>query len=160
MNTTLTSHPWDDRLPTAPAPVAAYVPVRSHRQGDMLTLLTSGMLPMVDGKLAFVGKVGGSGLALEQASQAARQCVLNGLAALKAELGSLAAIEQVLKVTVFVASNDGFDQQPQVANGASHALVEVLGDAIGRHARSAVGVAMLPLNAPVEVELTVVAGSL
>jgi enamine deaminase RidA (YjgF/YER057c/UK114 family) len=115
------------------------------------------MLPMVQGQLAFTGKVGGNGLSVEQANQAARQCVLNALAALKAELDSLAAITQVVKVTVFVASNDGFDQQPQVANGASHTLTDVLGDTIGRHARSAVGVAMLPLNAPVEVEVTVVA---
>jgi enamine deaminase RidA (YjgF/YER057c/UK114 family) len=115
------------------------------------------MLPMSKGELAYTGKVGGNGLSVEQANQAAKQCVLNALAALKTELGSLSAIIQVVKVTVFVASNEGFDQQPQVANGASHTLTDVLGEAIGRHARSAVGVAMLPLNAPVEVEVTVVA---
>jgi enamine deaminase RidA (YjgF/YER057c/UK114 family) len=116
---------------------------------------TSGMLPMRDGQLLFRGHVGDEGLSVEQAQQAARQCVLNALASIKAQTGSLNAIAKVVKITVFVMSQPNFYQQPLVANGASHALTEVLGDAIGSHARSAVGVANLPMEAPVEVEVIV-----
>lgn len=134
-------------LPAAPKPVAAYVPaVRSGHH-----VFVSGQLPFVDGKLPQTGRVGDA-VTLEEAQGHARQCVLNGLAVLKAELGDLSAIKRIVRVGVFVACVDGFAQQPQVANGASEFLVEVFGDA-GRHARAAVGVNALPLNAPVEIEL-------
>lgn len=144
-------HPWDSQLPEPPAPVATYVPV--VRTGNLL--FTAGMLPMRNGALLFRGPVGDDGLALEQAQQAARQAVLNALAAIRAEVGSLARIDRVVKMTVFVLSTAKFFQQPLVANGASHTLVEVLGETVGRHARSAVGVSNLPLEASVEVELVV-----
>lgn len=146
-----TEHPWDGQLPTVPRPVASYV--TAVRQDNWI--FTSGMLPMRDGQLTFRGHVGEEGLSVEQAQQAARQCVLNALAAIKAEAGSLSRVARVVKMTVFVMSQPNFFQQPLVANGASHTLTEVLGDAIGTHARSAVGVANLPLEAPVEVELIV-----
>ena len=101
----------------------------------------------------FTGKVGAA-VTQEQAVEAARQCGLNALAAIRAEVGELSAVKQVVKAVVFVASTPDFTGQPQVANGVSEMLGEVFGDA-GRHARSAVGVAVLPLDAPVEVELVV-----
>ena len=136
-------------LPKVAAPVAAYVP--AVRTGDHV--YTSGQLPMVEGTLAATGKVGAD-VDAEQAKQLARTCALNALAAVKAEIGDLGKVRRVVKVVGFVASAPGFTGQPGVVNGASELLGEVFGDA-GKHARSAVGVAVLPLDAPVEVELVV-----
>ncbi|MFO7172777.1 MAG: RidA family protein [Bacillota bacterium] len=136
-------------LPPAPRPVAAYVP--AVKSGNLV--YTSGQLPLVEGKLPFTGKVG-AGVTLEQGKEAARIAVLNALAVVRETVGSLDRVTRVVKATVFVASAPGFNGQPQVANGASELLQEVFGEA-GRHARSAVGVAELPLDAPVEVELVV-----
>lgn len=138
-------------VPEVAAPVAAYVP--AVREGNYV--YTSGQLPFVDGKLPVTGKVGeGEGLvSLEDAEEMARLCALNGLAAARGLLGSLEKIEQVVKVTAFVASDPSFTGQPAVANGASVFLGRVFGDS-GIHVRSAVGVAVLPLDAPVEVEFT------
>jgi enamine deaminase RidA (YjgF/YER057c/UK114 family) len=136
-------------VPDVVPPVAAYVP--TVRTGNLI--FTSGQLPMRDGAMSATGKVGGS-VTPEQGYEAARQSALNALAAVKAEIGSLDDIKRVVKVVVFVASAADFTGQPQVANGASEFLGEVFGDA-GRHARSAVGVSALPLDAPVEVELIV-----
>ena len=136
-------------VPDVVAPLAAYVPaVRSGQH-----VFTSGQLPMRDGSMIATGKVGGE-VTPEEAVDCARQCALNALAAVRAEVGELAAVRRVVKVVVFVASAPEFTGQPGVANGASELLGEVFGDA-GRHARSAVGVAALPLDAPVEVELVV-----
>jgi len=140
-------------LPAVAAPLAAYVP--TVRTGDLV--FTSGQLPFVDGQLPAVGKVGAE-VAIERGAECARLAALNGLAAVAAELGSLEDVARVVKVVVFVASAPGFTAQAQVGNGASQLLGEVFGDA-GRHARSAVGVASLPLDAPVEVELLVEAVS-
>ena len=136
-------------VPQVAPPVAAYVP--AVRDGDRV--FTAGQLPMRDGQVLTPGKVGGA-VSEEEAYLAARQCALNALAALKAELGELSAVKRVVKVVVFVASTPDFTAQPKVANGASELLGEVFGEA-GVHARSAVGVAALPLDAPVEVELIV-----
>lgn len=114
---------------------------------------TSGQVPMRDGKLLAVGKVG-KDVTPEQGYECARQCAYNCLGAIKAAIGNLEMIERVIKVVAFVNSAPGFSGQPAVANGASDFLVKVFGDA-GKHARSAVGVAELPLNAPVEVEVVV-----
>lgn len=135
-------------LPPVAAPVAAYVP--AVRTGDVV--YTSGQLPFVDGALPVAGKVGGS-VDADTAKAAARTCALNALAAID-DLVGLDSIVRVVKVVGFVASADGFTGQPGVINGASEFLGEVFGDA-GVHARSAVGVAELPLGAPVEVELIV-----
>ncbi|SDS71404.1 Enamine deaminase RidA, house cleaning of reactive enamine intermediates, YjgF/YER057c/UK114 family [Nocardioides scoriae] len=136
-------------VPEVAAPVAAYVPaVRSGSQ-----VFTSGQLPMRQGQLLLTGKVGGE-VSLEEAVDCARQCALNALAAVRAEVGDLSAVVRVVKVVVFVASTADFTAQPQVANGVSELLGQVFGDT-GRHARSAVGVSVLPLDAPVEVELLV-----
>jgi enamine deaminase RidA (YjgF/YER057c/UK114 family) len=137
------------KLPEVAAPVAAYVP--AVRTGNYVH--TSGQLPFADGTLVATGKVGAD-VAPDVAAACARRCALNALAAVKAELGDLSAVTRVVKVVAFVASDPEFTGQPQVANGASELLGEVFGDA-GRHARSAVGVAVLPLDAPVEVELVV-----
>lgn len=136
-------------VPQVAAPVAAYVP--AVRSGNHV--FTSGQLPMREGQLMLTGKVGGE-VTQEQAVECARQCALNALAAIRAEVGELAAIKRVVKVVAFVASTPDFTGQPLVANGVSELLGEVFGDA-GRHARSAVGVPVLPLDAPVEVELLV-----
>jgi enamine deaminase RidA (YjgF/YER057c/UK114 family) len=136
-------------VPGVAAPVAAYIP--AIRSGNHV--YTSGQLPMRDGRLLHTGAVGGV-VSQDEAVDCARQCALNALAAIKAEVGELAAVKQVVKVVVFVASTPDFTNQPLVANGVSELLGEVFGDA-GRHARSAVGVAVLPLHAPVEVELLV-----
>lgn len=135
-------------LPAVVPPVAAYVPAK--RSGSLV--YTAGQLPMVEGKLAAVGKVGAD-VNPEQARRLARTCALNALAAVHALVG-LDAVTQVVKVVGFVASAPGFTGQPAVVNGASELFGEVFGEA-GAHARSAVGVAELPLNAPVEVELIV-----
>jgi enamine deaminase RidA (YjgF/YER057c/UK114 family) len=134
-------------LPPVAAPVAAYVP--AVRTGSYV--YTAGQLPLADGKLLATGKVGAQ-ISAEEAARLARTCALNGLAAVASVAGGLSAIRRIVKVTGFVASSPGFTGQPQVLNGASELLLEVLGEA-GRHARSAVGVAELPLDAPVEVEL-------
>jgi enamine deaminase RidA (YjgF/YER057c/UK114 family) len=136
-------------VPEVAKPVAAYVP--AVRSGDHV--FTSGQLPMRDGELMRTGKVGGE-VTPDEAVECAQQCGLNAIAAVKAEVGDLAAVKRVVKVVCFVASTADFTGQPQVANGVSELLGEVFGEA-GVHARSAVGVPVLPLDAPVEVELVV-----
>lgn len=133
-------------IPTASKPVAAYIP--AVITGNLV--FTSGQLPMVDGELPAKGKVGAE-VDAETAKQLARQCVLNGLAAARSAIGSLDRITRVVKVVGFVASAPDFTGQPGVINGASELLGEIFGES-GQHARSAVGVAVLPLDAPVEVE--------
>lgn len=141
-------------LPEVATPVAVYVP--AVRSGNLVW--TSGQLPNVEGKLVATGKVGeGAGLVSpDRAKELARICALNALAAVKAETGDLDGV-RVVKVVGFVASDPAFAGQPGVVNGASELLGEVLGDN-GVHARSAVGVAALPLDAPVEVEMVVQVG--
>ena len=134
-------------LPPVATPVAAYVP--AVRTGSYV--YTSGQLPFADGKLQGAGKVG-EGVTPEEAASLARTAALNALAAVASAAGGLDSIARVVKVTCFIASAPGFTGQAQVANGASELLIDVLGDA-GRHARSAVGMAVLPLDSPVEVEL-------
>lgn len=136
-------------LPPVAAPVAAYVPAVVTGQ----YVYTAGQLPFVDGALPVTGKVGAS-IDAETATAQARVAALNALAAVESVAGSLDRVARVVKVTVFVASESSFTGQPGVANGASTLVGEVFGDA-GVHARSAVGVAVLPLDAPVEVELVV-----
>lgn len=136
-------------VPEVVKPLASYVP--ALRSGQHV--FTSGQLPLRDGELIATGKVGGE-VTPEQAVECARQCALNALAAVRAEAGELSAIKRIVKVVAFVASTPDFTGQPAVANGASELFGEVFGD-LGRHARSAVGVAVLPLDAPVEVELVV-----
>jgi enamine deaminase RidA (YjgF/YER057c/UK114 family) len=135
-------------LPAAVKPLASYVP--AVRTGNLV--YTAGQLPIESGKLARAGKVGGE-VSLEDGKALARVCALNALAAVDSLVG-IDAVTQVVKVVGFVASAPGFNGQPGVVNGASELLGEVFGDA-GAHARSAVGVAELPLDAPVEVELVV-----
>ncbi|WP_425472691.1 RidA family protein [Streptomyces sedi] len=136
-------------LPPVVPPVAAYVPaVISGRY-----VYTSGQVPLVAGELPIAGKVGAE-VDEERARDMARVCALNALAAVKSVAGDLDRVARVVKVLGFVASAPGFTGQPQVVNGASELLGEVFGER-GRHARSAVGVAVLPLDAPVEVELQV-----
>jgi enamine deaminase RidA (YjgF/YER057c/UK114 family) len=135
-------------LPTPAAPLAAYVP--AVRTGNLV--YTSGQLPLVGGEVTHAGKVGAE-VTPEAAKTAARTCALNALAAIHALVG-IDSVTRVVKVVGFVASVPGFNGQPGVVNGASEFLGEVFGDA-GTHARSAVGVAELPLDAPVEVELIV-----
>jgi enamine deaminase RidA (YjgF/YER057c/UK114 family) len=133
-------------LPPVVAPVAAYIP--AIRTGSLV--YTSGQLPFVDGRLSAVGKVGAE-VSVEAAKEAARLCALNALAAVH-DLVGLDAVVRIVKVVGFVASAPGFGDQPVVINGASEFLGQVFGDA-GKHARSAVGVAELPRDTPVEVEL-------
>ncbi len=135
-------------LPAVPTPAGAYVPAR--RSGSLV--FTAGQLPLVDGSLPATGKVGAE-VDQDAATALARTCALNALAAI-AGVVDLDSVTGVIKVVGFVASAPGFTGQPNVINGASDLLAEVFGEA-GRHARSAVGVAELPLNAPVEVELLV-----
>ena len=134
--------------PAVAAPVAAYVP--AVRTGDHV--YTSGQLPMVDGKLLATGKVGGE-VAPEEAKELAARCALNALAAID-DLVGLEKVRKIVKVGGFVASASGFTGQPGVINGASELFGAIFGEA-GRHARSAVGVAELPLGAPVEVDVIV-----
>lgn len=146
-------------VPATSKPVAAYLPAVAS--GNLV--YTSGQLPMVDGVLPATGKVGVGGgagggagggesfVSPEDAQRFARQCVLNGLAAARTAIGSLDRITRVVKVVGFVASDPEFTGQPGVINGASELLGEIFGDA-GQHARSAVGVAVLPLDSPVEIE--------
>jgi enamine deaminase RidA (YjgF/YER057c/UK114 family) len=136
------------RLPGVAAPVAAYVP--AIRTGSLV--FTSGQLPFVDGGLRRTGKVGGS-VDPDDAAADAKVCALNGLAAID-DLVGLDSIVRIVRVVGYVASVEGFTGQPRVVNGASELLGRIFGD-VGRHARSAVGVAELPMGAPVEVELTV-----
>jgi enamine deaminase RidA (YjgF/YER057c/UK114 family) len=136
-------------VPEVAKPVAVYVP--AVRSGNHV--YTSGQLPMRQGELITTGKVGDE-VTAEEAYACAQQCALNAIAAVRAEIGDLALVKRVVKVVVFVASTPDFSGQPGVANGASELLGEVFGDA-GVHARSAVGVAVLPLDAPVEVEILV-----
>ncbi|MBC7724932.1 MAG: RidA family protein [Burkholderiaceae bacterium] len=144
----------DDRLaelgvtiPSVVVPVAAYVPATTS--GNLV--FTSGQLPMRDGTLLETGKVGAE-VSPERANELAAVCILNALAAAQSVIGSLDRVTRIVKVVGFVASAPDFSGQPQVVNGASHLLGEIFGEA-GRHARSAVGVAVLPLDAPVEIEL-------
>jgi len=140
-------------LPAVARPLAAYVP--AVRFADLV--YTAGQLPLVDGKLQAVGKVGAD-VSVDEAVQCARIAALNGLAAVADLAGDLDVITRIVKVTVFVASAPGFTEQPLIANGASGLIGDIFGDS-GRHARSAVGVSVLPLDAPVEVELVVGVGS-
>ncbi|TVQ30608.1 MAG: RidA family protein [Phycisphaeraceae bacterium] len=134
------------QIPAAPKPVAAYIP--TVRSGSLV--FVSGQLPFQDGQLMATGRLDGE-VSLEQAQACARQCVLNGLAALKGEIGSLDAVRRVVRVGCWVACGQGFTDQPKVANGASELLQEIFGEK-GRHARAAVGSIALPLGAPVEIE--------
>ncbi|HSZ43902.1 MAG TPA: RidA family protein [Streptosporangiaceae bacterium] len=134
-------------LPEVVAPLAAYVP--AVRTGNMV--YTAGQLPVADGQLVATGKVGAE-VGTAEASALARTCALNALAAAASVSGGLAGIKRIVKVTGFVASAPDFTDQALVVNGASELLLEVFGEA-GKHARSAVGMAVLPRNAPVEVEL-------
>ena len=136
-------------VPDVAPPVAVYVP--AVQTGTLV--YTSGQLPLVAGRLMGTGKVG-AGVTPEQASAMAAQCALNAMAAIKALIGDLDRVVRVVKVVGFVASDPGFSGQPGVVNGASELLGAAFGDA-GVHARSAVGVAVLPLDAPVEVEVIV-----
>ena len=137
------------QLPEAPKPVATYVP--AVKTGSLLFL--SGVLPMQNGQLAFVGKLGRD-LSLAEGAEAAKIAILNALAIAKQELGSLDRITRVVKVVGHVASAEGFTDQPQVLNGASDLLVAIFGEA-GRHARVAIGAAELPRRAAVEIEVIV-----
>jgi len=136
-------------LPETAKPLAAYIP--AIRTGEFV--YTSGQVPLVDGKLKYEGKIG-TDLTLEEGQKAAIVCALNGLSAIKGVIGNLDNIEQIIKVTVFVSSANGFTDQPKVANGASELLGNIFGDA-GIHARSAVGVSELPINSAVEIEMIV-----
>ena len=136
-------------LPTVPSPGGSYVPVT--RAGNLL--FTAGQLPFREGQLPYIGKVG-KDVSVEEAKEAARLCALNALAAVDAEVGSLENVHRVTKITGYVASTAGFNSQPEVMNGASELIGEIFGEK-GLHARSAIGVAELPLDAPVEVELIV-----
>lgn len=133
-------------LPAAPKPVAAYIP--SRRAGNLLYI--SGQIPVENGQLIAKGAVPGE-VSIEDAQRCAARCVLNGLAVVKAELGTLNRVKQVVRVGVFVCSQAGFYEQPKVGNAASELLVKVFGER-GQHARAAVGSIALPLGAPVEVE--------
>lgn len=139
----------DLALPPVATPLAAYVP--ALRYGDLV--YTSGQLPMVDGELLATGIVG-DGITVEQAQQCAQQCALNALAAVQSVAGDLSRVERIIKVVGFVASAPDFTGQPAVINACSELLGAVFGEQ-GVHARSAVGVAALPLGAPVEIEMVV-----
>ena len=136
-------------LPQAAAPVAAYVP--AVRTGNLV--FTAGQLPLVDGKIPFVGKVG-SDVTPEQAKDMAQVCALNALAAISL-VADIDQIERIVRVGGFVNGIPGFVAIPAVINGASELLIKLFGEVNGKHARTAIGVAELPLNAPVEVEMVV-----
>jgi len=136
-------------LPVAAAPIAAYVP--AVRTGKLV--FTAGQLPLVDGKIPFIGKVG-SDVTPEQAMDMAKICALNALAAISL-VADIDQIERVVRVGGFVNGVPGFVAIPQVINGASELLIKLFGEVNGKHARTAIGVAELPLNAPVEVEMVV-----
>ena len=136
-------------LPSPPNPVATYVP--SVQVGDLLFL--SGMVPSRDGRVVFRGKVGRE-IAKEQAYEAAKLALLNALATIRSAASSLDRVQRIVRMTGYVASGEGFTEQPFVMNGASDLIVALFGEA-GRHARVAVGVAELPMGVPVELELIV-----
>lgn len=136
-------------IPEATKPVAAYVSAK--RAGSLI--FTAGQLPIVKGELISKGLLG-QDVEIKEANKAARICTLNALAAIKGLIGGLDQIQQIVRVVGYVASVPTFTQQPDVVNGASELLLEIFG-ANGKHARSAVGMAVLPLNASVEIELTV-----
>ena len=135
-------------LPVASLPLAAYVP--AVKTGKLV--FTAGQLPMVDGKIAATGKVGAE-VSVEQAKELAQICALNALAALNL-VADVDDVERIVRVVGYVNGAPGFVNQPAVINGASELLLALWGDVNGKHARSALGVAELPLNSPVEVELT------
>jgi enamine deaminase RidA (YjgF/YER057c/UK114 family) len=136
-------------LPDATPSLASYVP--TVRYGNFIYV--SGQLPMLEGRLIYAGKVGGD-VSLEAAVAAARQCAVNAIAALKAEVGDLSSVSRIVKLTGYVASDPTFTGQSQVVNGASDLMLALFGD-VGHHARAAIGVACLPLDAPVQIELIV-----
>jgi enamine deaminase RidA (YjgF/YER057c/UK114 family) len=136
-------------LPDASKPVAAYIPAK--QTGNLV--FTAGQLPMVSGELISKGLLG-QDVEIDEANRAARICTLNAIAAIKGVIGDLDRIKQIVRVVGYVASVPTFTQQPAVVNGASELLLEIFGEN-GKHARSAVGMAVLPLNASVEIELTV-----
>jgi enamine deaminase RidA (YjgF/YER057c/UK114 family) len=136
-------------LPDAPKPVAAYIPAK--QTGNLV--FTAGQLPMVNGELISKGLLG-QDVEIDEANKAARICTLNALAAIKGVIGDLDRIKQIVRVVGYVGSVPTFTQQPAVVNGASELLLEIFGEN-GKHARSAVGMAVLPLNASVETELIV-----
>ena len=136
-------------IPEVAKPVAAYIPAK--KVGNLI--FTSGQLPMVNGELISKGLLG-QDVEIEEANKAAMICTLNALAAIKGVIGDLDLIQQIVRVVGYVASVPTFTQQPAVVNGASELLLEIFGDD-GKHARSAVGMVVLPLNASVEIELTV-----
>ena len=136
-------------LPDVPKPVGAYMPAK--QSGKLV--FTAGQLPMVNGELMLKGLLG-KDVEVEEANKAARICTLNAISAIKSIIGDLDRIKQIVRVVGYVASVPTFTQQPAVVNGASELLLEIFGEN-GKHARSAVGMAVLPLNASVEIELTV-----
>jgi enamine deaminase RidA (YjgF/YER057c/UK114 family) len=136
-------------LPEVPAPLAAYIPAKKTGQ----VIFTAGQLPIQKGELICKGLLG-QDVDVEQAYQAARICTLNALAAIKGVIGDLDRIKQIVRVVGYIASVPTFTQQPAVVNGSSELLLEIFGEN-GKHARSAVGMTVLPLNASVEIELTV-----
>ena len=136
-------------LPEPPEPIGAYIP--AVRVGELLFI--SGMLPIKEGKLLYSGKLG-RGVTVEQGVECSRQALVNALAIVRREIGVLDKVKQIVRLGGFVASWEGFTQQPQVLNGASLLLVEIFGER-GKHARAAVGAAELPLNSPVEIDLIV-----
>lgn len=140
-------------LPPAPKPVAAYIPARTVTRPEGSLLFIAGQIPMRDGALIARGSIPGE-VSIEMGVECARQCVLNGLAAIKAEVGDLARVRQFIRLGVFVCSERGFYDQPKVANGASELLVAIFGPK-GQHARAAVGSIALPLGAPVEIDFIV-----
>jgi enamine deaminase RidA (YjgF/YER057c/UK114 family) len=136
-------------IPDVPKPVAAYIPAK--RAGNLV--FTAGHLPIFNGELISKGLLG-QDVEIDEAYKAARICTLNAIAAIKGTIGDLDLIKQIVRVVGYVASVPTFTQQPAVVNGASELLLEIFGEN-GKHARSAVGMAVLPLNASVEIELTV-----
>ncbi|MCJ7553819.1 MAG: RidA family protein [Ignavibacteriaceae bacterium] len=136
-------------VPEVAKPLAAYIPAK--RVGNLV--MTSGQVPLVKGELKYAGKIGVE-LSEEEGQKAAEICALNCLAAIKGVIGNLDKIEEIVKLTVFVNNKDGFTAQPKVANGASELIGKIFGEK-GLHARSAVGVSGLPINAPVEIEMIV-----
>jgi enamine deaminase RidA (YjgF/YER057c/UK114 family) len=136
-------------IPAAPKPLAAYVP--AVLSGDLI--FTAGQVPLVNGDLKYIGAAG-KDISEEDAKKAAEICALNCLGAVKSITGSIDKIDQVVKLTVFINTAEGFQNQPQIANGASEIIGKIFGDK-GLHARSAVGVSSLPRNAAVEVEMIV-----
>lgn len=136
-------------LPEAPRPIGFYVP--AVRAGDLLFL--SGMLPIREGKLLYKGKVG-KDITVEEAQEAARATLINALSVIRAELGDLGKVKRVVRLSGYVASATGFNQQPAVLNAASEILAKVFGDR-GLHSRIAIGVSELPMDSPIEIELIV-----